>query len=198
MTTQPNAAVEAGPYREAMALLASAVHLVTTQGPGGRAGFTATAVCSVSDAPPTLLVCLNRGSSAYDAFSRNDVLCVNTLTAGQAAVSSAFGGKTPMDERFAAAAWGSLATGAPVLEGALVAFDCRIVGRTSVGSHDVLFCEVEALAEPGQGEGLVYAARRYHAVPGDPAKPAGAPAPLKAVAPPGSATCDAPPARRLA
>ena len=41
---------------EAMAQLASAVHLVTTDGPGGRAGLTATSVCSVSDGPPTLLV----------------------------------------------------------------------------------------------------------------------------------------------
>ena len=161
-TTEP---IEAGPYREAMALVASAVHLVTTQGPGGRAGFTATAVCSVSDAPPTLLVCLNRGSSAYDAFSRNDALCVNTLTAEQAAVAGAFGGRTPMDERFASATWGSLATGAPVLDGALAAFDCRIVDRTSAGSHDVLVCEVAALGRPGAGEGLVYAVRRYHAVP---------------------------------
>ena len=157
--------LEAGLFRDAMALMASAVHLVTTDGPGGRAGFTATAVCSVSDAPPTLLVCLNRGSSAYESFSRNAVLCVNTLTAEQAAVAGAFGGKTPMDARFAAASWGRLATGAPVLEGALVAFDCRIVERTGMGSHDVLFCAVEALAEPGHGEGLVYAARRYHAVP---------------------------------
>ncbi|MBX9931065.1 MAG: flavin reductase [Methylobacterium sp.] len=157
--------LEAGLFRDAMALMASAVHLVTTDGPGGRAGFTATAVCSVSDAPPTLLVCLNRGSSAYESFSRNDALCVNTLTAEQSAVAGAFGGKTPMDERFASATWGSLATGAPVLEGALVAFDCRIVERTAMGSHDVLFCAVEALAEPAEGEGLVYAARRYHAVP---------------------------------
>ncbi|KQT07920.1 FMN reductase [Methylobacterium sp. Leaf399] len=179
MTSNSSAAsVEAAPYRDAMALLASAVHLVTTDGPGGRAGFTATAVCSVSDAPPTLLVCLNRASSAYAAFSGNDVLCVNTLSAEQVAVSGAFGGRTPMDDRFAAAAWGRLATGAPVLAGALTAFDCRIVGRTRVASHDVLICAVVALAAPGGGEGLVYAGRGYHAVPRLP-EPSETPAPLR-------------------
>jgi flavin reductase len=70
-----------------------------------------------------------------------------------------------MDERFAAGAWGELTTGAPVLEGALAAFDCRIVARHAVGSHDVLFCEVVDLAELGGGQGLVYAGRRYHTVP---------------------------------
>ena len=61
-------------FRDAMSTLAAAVNVVTTDGPGGRAGFTATAVCSVCDEPPTLLVCLNRGASVYDVFSRNDAL----------------------------------------------------------------------------------------------------------------------------
>ena len=65
--------VEADAFRGAMARVAGAVHLVTTDGTGGRAGFTASAVCSVSDGPPTLLVCINRSSSAYAAVSANDV-----------------------------------------------------------------------------------------------------------------------------
>ena len=165
MDARDHATVEAAAYREAMAQFASAVHLITTDGPGGRAGFTASAVCSVSDSPPTLLVCLNRASSAYPAFAGNGVLCVNTLGADQQGVAGAFGGRTPMDERFAGFRWSASATGAPVLAGALVAFDCRIVGRTVVGTHDVLFCEVVALADPSGADALVYANRRYHAVP---------------------------------
>ena len=47
-------AVEKQAYREAMARLGAAVNVITTDGPGGRAGFTASAVCSVTDTPPTL------------------------------------------------------------------------------------------------------------------------------------------------
>ena len=61
------------------------------------------AVCSVTDSPPTLLVCLNRGASVWPTFSENRTLCVNTLSAGQEPLSNLFGGKTPMAERFAAA-----------------------------------------------------------------------------------------------
>ncbi|NEU12842.1 FMN reductase [Methylobacterium sp. BTF04] len=165
MTEPEMMPVEAGAYRAAMAQIASAVHLVTTDGPGGRSGFTASAVCSVSDGPPTLLVCINRSSSAYAAVSANDTLCINTLGAHQTDVASAFGGRIPMDERFATAAWHRLVTGAPVLDGALIAFDCRIVGRHAVATHDVLFCEVVALAEAGDGDGLLYADRRYHTLP---------------------------------
>ena len=44
-------------FRGAMAKLAAAVNVITTDGQHGRAGFTATAVCSVTDQPPMLLVC---------------------------------------------------------------------------------------------------------------------------------------------
>ena len=42
--------VEKQAYREAMARLGAAVNVVTTDGPGGRGGFTASAVTSVTDA----------------------------------------------------------------------------------------------------------------------------------------------------
>ena len=42
-------AVEKQAYREAMARLGAAVNVITSDGPGGRAGFTASAVCSVTD-----------------------------------------------------------------------------------------------------------------------------------------------------
>jgi flavin reductase len=154
-------------FRDAMARLGAAVNIVTTDGEGGRAGFTASAVCSVTDAPPTLLVCLNRSASTNSVFLRNMVLCVNTLASPQRELSDVFAGLTGRDgvERFGAGAWGRLATGAPVLEGALVAFDCRVVEVVVKGSHSVLFAEVEAVrigdAEAGA---LIYYGRDYHAV----------------------------------
>ena len=74
--------VEPGVFREAMSRLGAAVHVITTAGPGGKAGATATAVCSVSDAPPTLLMCLNRRSQTNPAVVENGVFCVNTLGDG--------------------------------------------------------------------------------------------------------------------
>ncbi|WP_426990958.1 NADH-dependent FMN reductase RutF [Cupriavidus sp. 30B13] len=147
-----------------MSRLGAAVNIITTDGPGGRAGFTASAVCSVTDAPPTLLVCLNRSASVYPAFDQNGVLCVNALRAGHQAISGLFGGKTPMAERFAAGRWQRRATGAPVLEDAAVSFDCRIVSRTSVGTHDVLFCQALAISVGDSAHGLIYFDRRYHEI----------------------------------
>lgn len=148
-------------FRNAMSVLASAVNVVTTDGPAGRAGFTATAVCSVSDEPPSLLVCLNRSASVYDIFQTNDHLCVNTLTCEQQALSNLFGGKTAMDERFASADWSTDVSGAPMLDDALINFDCRISNRVAAGSHDILICEILAIRQRDSGDGLVYFQRRY-------------------------------------
>ena len=153
-------------YREAMARLGAAVNVITTDGPGGRAGFTASAVCSVTDTPPTLLVCANRGNDSYPAFIANRVLCVNTLAPTGEHLSPLFAGLTdhPIETRFDSADWIRLATGAPVLADAAVAFDCRIDQVVSVGTHDVFFCVVETTHLGPLHEGLIYYARAYHRI----------------------------------
>ncbi|MBY4886904.1 pyrimidine utilization flavin reductase protein F [Pantoea sp. DY-15] len=154
--------VERDAFRNAMACLGAAVNIITTDGPAGRAGFTASAVCSVTDAPPTLLVCLNRSASVWPIFRDNGYLCVNTLAAGHEDLSTLFGGKTPMAERFAAADWHTLASGSPLLDGALVSFDCKVAQVVSVGTHDILFCEVQALERNDETHGLAWFDRGYH------------------------------------
>ncbi len=150
-------------FREGMARLAAAVNIVTTDGPGGLAGFTASAVCSVTDRPPTLLVCLNRSSSVAGMFERNRVLCVNTLASGHEAMSKLFGGSTSQDDRFAMGDWVLGATGSPRLTDAIVSFDCEVENAVASGTHHVLFCRVLGIAHgPADEEALVYFRRRYH------------------------------------
>ena len=74
-------------FKDAMARLATAVHIVTTDGDTGRHGFTASAVCSVTDSPPSLLVCMNANARSYEHFIANQILAVNTLSAEQAHLS---------------------------------------------------------------------------------------------------------------
>jgi flavin reductase len=131
-------------FRAGMALFAAALSIVTTDGPGGRAGFTATAVCSVSAEPPTLLACLNTGTSAAAAFAANEAVAINVLTPGQAEAVWSFGGRTPMANRFGPG-WSAGAGGAPVLAGALVVFETRVVERLRMGTHVVMFCRVQTV-----------------------------------------------------
>ena len=154
-------------FRDAMARLGAAVNVITTGGPAGRAGFTASAVCSVTDAPQMLLVCMNRGASAAPAVRANGVLCVNVLAAGQKDTALVFAGvtKCTMEQRFAAGEWTQLATGAPVLQGAVVAFDCRVADMLEKGTHIVIFAAVEAIRQGHrQDAGLIWFGRDYHPV----------------------------------
>jgi len=162
----PVKAVDQAPFREAMSRYGAAVHVVTTDGPAGKTGFTATAVCSVSDDPPTLLVCLNRKSQGGPLMAANGVFCVNTLGADAEAISDMFAGRTgaKLAERFSVGVWTTLATGSPVLASALVACDCRIVEIKAVASHNVIFAVVEAIALGTPGPALVYHARTYKTV----------------------------------
>ncbi len=94
-----------------------------TAGPGG---FTASAVTSVTDTPPTVLVCVNNNVSAFPALRTNGVLCVNTLAPDQREVSRLFSEKVGLDVRFGAARW-STGEPCPILEGAVASFDCKII-----------------------------------------------------------------------
>lgn len=78
--TQPPQPTIRTKFREAMARVCAPVNIVTTDGPAGRGGFTATAMCSVSDGRPMLLVCMNKRSAQTSMFPANQRFCVNVLT----------------------------------------------------------------------------------------------------------------------
>lgn len=155
--------VDVSGFRDAMARLGGAVSVITTDGPAGRFGFTASAVCSVTDSPPTLLVCMNRASLSNTHFKSNGVLCVNVLAGTHQDVSGTFANRhLSMEERFATTPWSTLESGSPVMGEALVNFDCRISQVHEVGSHSIFYCEVLTIKQGDSDEGLVYFNRAYH------------------------------------
>lgn len=156
--------IEATEFRNAMSSLTTAVSVVTTQGPSGVYGFTASAVCSVTDTPPTLLVCMNHTSRSHGHFVENKILTVNVLGTQHEQLSNTFASKLSVDDRFKEGSWTQLATGAPVLEDALVSFDCEIEQIQQVGTHSIFICRVVAIKQSQQDESLVYFNRAYHQV----------------------------------
>jgi len=164
--TPPVASVDQLAFREAMSRIGAAVHVVTTAGVAGKTGFTATAVCSVSDMPPMVLVCLNRRSNSAPLLAQNGVFCINTLGAAEEKLADQFAGRSGMKlhDRFSMGEWMTLQTGAPVLASAVVAFDCRTVEIKAVASHNVIFGAVEAVRLGPSGPALVYHDRLYKPV----------------------------------
>ena len=153
-------------FRDAMARLGAAVNVITSHGAGGSCGITATAVCSVSDAPPSVLVCLNRNSALNPVFRANGAVCINVLAADQEDQARHFAGMTgvPMFDRFAGPAWETGADGVPALRDALASLHGRIVQTEEVGSHTVMIVEIDAIRVGGGQAGLVYFNRTFHRI----------------------------------
>ena len=161
-----NAQVEPRAYRDAMARFAGAVHVVVTDGAAGHRGVTVIATCSVSDNPPTILVCLNRENAANDAFAQNGVFALNTLTDAQIDIANAFSGLTGLSQeaRFGQAQWDTIATGAPTLVGAAAVFDCELVDSKDVATHRILIGRVRGVRTGEDARPLLYYNRAYHAL----------------------------------
>ena len=156
--------VSATSFREGMSCLGAAVSLITSGGPEGRHGMTASAVCSITDSPPTLLVCVNQNNRSHDVFNGNGNLCVNVLAEQHIALADTFAGRGDTT-RFESGVWTTLATGAPVLSDAMVAFDCRIIERRAIGTHSVFYARVVGMLKSAEtAETLIWFDRRYHAL----------------------------------
>ncbi|HXW72831.1 MAG TPA: flavin reductase family protein [Methylocella sp.] len=157
-------AIDKGRFFEAMSRIPAAVHIATTGGTAGLAGITATSVVSVTADPPTILFCINKTSPLAARLISNKVFCINTLTALHTSLADIFAGQTGhrLEERFAFAEWTTLVTGAPVLECAAVAFDCRLAEAKECKSHLVVFGVVAAVEYGKQNCNLTYAQRKYH------------------------------------
>lgn len=154
--------VDTSEYREAMSRLGAAVNLITTDGVAGRRGFTASAVCSVTDTPPTLLVCVNRNSRTNSLLKVNGVLAVNVLAGRHRALSDSFSKGSDAALFEPVQAWTVMTTGSPVLHDAVAVFDCIVNDVREVGTHDVYFCRAAEIRVAEKVEGLVYHGRRYH------------------------------------
>lgn len=154
-------AIEASTFRAAMARLASAVTLVTTDGPAGRRGLAATAVTSITDSPPNLLVCVNKSARSNAMIKQNGVFSVNVLSHDQEDLVGAFSGPSDKDPFGATALWAALETGAPILKDALASLDCTLDQIINIGTHSLFVGHVVAVRIGSAKQGLVYFDRAF-------------------------------------
>jgi flavin reductase (DIM6/NTAB) family NADH-FMN oxidoreductase RutF len=102
--------------------------VVTANGEEGWAGFLALSATHLSAKPPRIMVSIDAGTSALSAVREGRCFSVNYLSAGSQDLIAVFSGKAGLRgvERFTTAVWKTLATGAPILDGAVGAFDCTL------------------------------------------------------------------------
>ena len=148
-------------FKLGMRLLAGAVNIITSQHAGRRYGMTATAVCSATAEPPTVLACVNKLATTHGALAKSKVFCVNVLRAEDWELSTTFSGAQSGETRFKSRDWTRLATGSPVLIDALVSFDCRVVKSLAHGTHTIFLGQVEQVLMGKKGKPLLYSEGQY-------------------------------------
>lgn len=150
-----------------MRKVAGAVTVITTTGNDGeRRGLTATAVCSLSAEPPSLIACVNRTTWVAQFVPDSGVFAVNVLSHAQEEVARTFAGQTGLaaGDRFSVGEWRTGTTGVPVAAGALAAFECRLERLVEHATHVILIGRVVETAL-GEGHSLVYLDGGFSAVP---------------------------------
>ena len=138
---------------------------VTASGAGGPIGFLGLSAAHVTASPPTMLVSIDRKTSAREAVLDSGHFAVNFLPEGTADLASALGGKgeTVFDRDGGKA----LATGAPVLRTALGVFDCAVT-RVVIeeGEIALVIGRVKAVRAAGDGTSLSFFRGKFLAARG--------------------------------
>lgn len=156
-------------FREAMARVAAPVSVVTTlcREDGRPRAFTASAMCSLSEEPPLLLICVNRAGRAHDVFTTADRFLVNVLTHEQAHAAKAF---ARHERAEAEAALAPLEGGLPGLSGVAARFLCTREDVLPGGDHSILIGRLESITLLDETP-LIHYRRNWHRLVAVPAMP---------------------------
>jgi len=156
--------VSSDSVRQSMRYWATGVTIVTAAHKGQQHGMTVSSFTSLSLDPPRLLISLAKGTRTCRLVALSRRFGVSLLAEDQRELSDRFAGRMSEEEdRLAGLEVFQLATGAPLLKGALAWLDCRVTRTMDSGSHLVFIAEpLAALStEDSLAAPLLYFNRSY-------------------------------------
>ncbi len=159
----PAEPVDPEALRQAMRRWATGVSIVTATHEGSVHGMTVSSFTSVSLTPPQVLVSLAQNTRTHALVKQSRRFAVSLLARGQEEISNRFAGRIPDEQdRMEGLETFRLLTGAPLIQGAIAYFDCRVIVTFTSGTHTLFIGEVLAAQSREDGEPLLYYNRDYH------------------------------------
>ncbi|GAA3513117.1 flavin reductase (DIM6/NTAB) family NADH-FMN oxidoreductase RutF [Streptosporangium album] len=142
-------AVDAERFRQALAVHAAGVVVITAQTDGVPVGLTATSFSSVSLAPPLVSFYVDQSSTTWPWLRQADHFAVNVLSSDQSELAARFARKGV--DRFAApTSWRPGPLGVPLLGGVSAQLICAPHSTVGIGDHILVVGLVtETNLEPG-------------------------------------------------
>ena len=148
-------------FRAAMRHLTASVHVVTTGlDKTTYSGLTATVVCSVSAEPPSIVACVNKDARAHDIIVSCKRFAINLLTEDQTELSGIFSDPSLTEKRFDKCKWHKGQSGLPLIDEALVTFECTLHTAHDAFSHSLFVGVIEAV-HISKGRPLLYEDGNY-------------------------------------
>jgi 3-hydroxy-9,10-secoandrosta-1,3,5(10)-triene-9,17-dione monooxygenase reductase component len=149
-------------FKGAMRQTAGGISVITAGLGEERTGLTVTSAVSLSMAPPTMIVCVNRAASAWPIIHQRRHFCVNALASHHQAIADRFAGLGGVKgvARYAGASWSVLSTGALALDDCIASIDCEVEEFVERHSHTIVIGAVRAVRAIG-GKPLLYSQGQY-------------------------------------
>ncbi|MAI77889.1 MAG: flavin reductase [Deltaproteobacteria bacterium] len=142
-------------FRHSLAAWPSGVTVLTSRSGDRIHGMTVSDFSGASLSPPLVAVCCQLGSITTDLIAESDCFGVNVLAADQVEISNRFASKKYEHVRFETVPYTVGLTGSPLLEGAVVNLDCKVVSTYAAGDHVIYLGQVES-SEVHDRQPLVY------------------------------------------
>ncbi|MFG1704439.1 flavin reductase family protein [Nonomuraea sp. M3C6] len=152
--------MDADGFRQALAVHAAGVVIITAQTDGIPVGLTATSFSSVSLDPPLVSFYVDRSSTTWPLLGSADHFAVNVLASDQAELAARFARKNV--DRFAEPTrWRAGPLGAPLLRDVSAHLICLPQETVDVGDHILVVGLVAEAMVHGAGRPLLYHQGRF-------------------------------------
>lgn len=146
-------------FRAAMGRFSSGVTVVTARQGNDDWGATVSAFSSVSNNPPTVLICLNTTSDTGRTVRATGSFVVNILSRHQEEIARRFARKG--NRKFDGLDVVRTSHRHPVLRGNHVTLECQLTQEVRASTHLVFIAQVEAIRLGGRTSPLAYHAGRF-------------------------------------
>lgn len=156
--------LDARRFRDALGHYASGLTVISGISEGEPVGFTCQSFYSVSLEPPLVSFCVSNGSRSWPLLRRSGAFSINVLASDHEAVANAFARSS--GDRWAGIEWSPSAAGNPLIDSALMWFDCTLYAEHIAGDHTIVIGEVQTISEPKTMAPLLYFKGNYRLLSG--------------------------------
>lgn len=134
--------MDSGTFRHLLSRFASGITIITARDGDRDVGMTVSAFCSVSLAPPLVLVCVDQGASMHRVLLNHPKMGISIVASGSEEHSRRFADKNE-NRRFEGVACSRGECRVLLLDDAIAHLECQVVDHFETGDHTIFVSQVE-------------------------------------------------------